>query len=31
MRGAHRIVKAARGRGDTWLEIDAWQHFIDAM
>ena len=31
MRAAHRIVKAARGHGDTWLELDAWQHFIDAM
>jgi hypothetical protein len=31
MRAAHRIVKAARRRGDNALELDAWDHFIAAM
>lgn len=31
MKMAHRIVRAARVRGNPMLELDAWDHFIAAM
>ena len=31
LRTAHRIVLAARKRGDTMLELDAWDHFVAAL
>jgi hypothetical protein len=31
MRAAQRIVKAARSSGHTIFELDAWDHFLEAM